>query len=178
MWRGCWPQHDPHMAQAAGSPSIHLPDLELKSRHLKRYHTFAFDLWFLCQIFCFAHQNTIFHTFLWCRNIFVNITSFKWTFPSSDMSILFNWSQQNTGGQKDLVLIDVAATLVVLSSRHRFMLLEFRARGIYLEPVGYIWSSRQMQTGLAYSPGHVRDCIRGRQRYGNISYVLTLEILE
>ena len=81
-----------------------------------------------------------------------------------------------------MVLIDVAATLVVLSSRRRFMLLEFslnfRARGIYLEPGGYIWSSRQMQTGLAYSPGRVRDCIRGRQSYGNISYVLTLEILE
>ena len=94
------------------------------------------------------------------------------------MSILFNWSQQNPGGQKDLVLIDVAATLVVLSSRHRFMLLEFRALGIYLESVGYIWSSRQMQTGLAYSPSRVRDCIRGRQSYGNISYVLTLDILE
>ena len=163
------------MAQAAGSPSIHLPDLELKSRHLKRYHTFVFALWFLFLMFCFVHQNTIPHT---CQNIFVNISSLKWTFPSSDMSILFNWSQQNTGGQKDLVLIDVAATLVVLSSRRRFMLLEFRARGIYLEPVGYIWSSRQMQTGLAYSPGRVRDCIRGRQSYGNISYVLTLEILE
>ena len=69
-----------------------------------------------------------------------------------------------------MVLIDVAATLVVLSSRRRFMLLEFRARGIYLEPVGYIWSSRQMQTGLAYSPGRVRDCIRGRQSYGNIMF--------
>ena len=165
------------MAQAAGSPSIHLPDLELKSRHLKRYHTFVFALWFLFQIFCFV-QNTIFHTFLWCVNIFENISSLKWTFPYSDMSILFNWSQQNTGDQKDLVLIDVAATLVVLSSRHRFMLLEFRALGIYLESVGYIWSSRQMQTGLAYSPGRVRDCIRGRQSYGNISSVLTLEILE
>ena len=84
-------------------------------------------------------------------------------FPSSDISNLFNWSLRNTGDPNDLVSIDVAATLVVLSSRRRFMLLEFRARGIYLEPVGYIWSSRQMQTGLAYSPGRVRDCIRGRQ---------------